>query len=55
MTHKRTFVGAKAMGVAFTLSTIATSSIEEIAEGAAGGLHFFQVGRRSFLSWCAYK
>ncbi|KAI0217588.1 Hydroxyacid oxidase 1 [Lamellibrachia satsuma] len=35
--------GARAMGVAFTLSTIATSSIEEIAEGAADGLHFFQM------------
>ena len=36
------------MGVAFTLSTIATSSIEEIAEGAAGGLHFFQACHESF-------
>ncbi|KAK2179194.1 hypothetical protein NP493_508g01040 [Ridgeia piscesae] len=34
--------GAKAMGVAFVLSTMATRSIEDIAEGAAGGLHFFQ-------------
>ncbi len=27
----------------FTLSTIATSSIEEVAEGAADGLRFFQL------------
>ncbi|KAI0217589.1 Hydroxyacid oxidase 1 [Lamellibrachia satsuma] len=40
--------GARAMGVAFTLSTVATRSIEEIAEGAAGGLHFFQVRYVSF-------
>jgi len=36
------------MGVAFVLSTMATRSIEDIAEGAAGGLHFFQVSRWSF-------
>ncbi len=31
------------MGTAYTLSTIATSSIEEIKTGAGNGLHFLQV------------
>jgi (S)-2-hydroxy-acid oxidase len=31
------------LGTAYTLSTIATSSVEEIAAGASDGLHFLQV------------
>ena len=35
--------GAASRGVPFTLSTIATSSIEQVAEGAPDALKFFQV------------
>ena len=31
------------MGTAFTLSTVATSSIEQVAEEDPSGLHFFQL------------
>lgn len=35
--------GAKSAGIGFTLSTIATSSIEEIASGVGASLRFFQL------------
>lgn len=37
------YAGAYAMGTAFTLSTIATSSLEDIAAGAPDVLRFFQL------------